>query len=225
MFCGKCGAQISEDTRLCPECGEMVSENQTDRKIVIENTERNNTMNRNMADNAAPMSTKSSSTGVSCPNCNSRNLHVTTENNTTSSGGGYSGGKGCLGFLLFGPLGLLCGSCGSKTTTTTTNKTFWVCQDCGNKFRNTQELMEESRRQYKVGLGGGIFFAVMTAFILAVWPFARADVGKSMDGFFIVFGLFCGVLALCLIALGLKSKNDYIAAKAQHEKNQSNANR
>jgi len=53
MFCGKCGAQISEDTRLCPECGEMVSENQTDRKIVNENTERNNTMSGNISDDAA----------------------------------------------------------------------------------------------------------------------------------------------------------------------------
>lgn len=65
-----------------------------------------------------------------CPVCGSTNLQVTTEKNT--SGGGYNAADGCCGYMLLGPLGLLCGACGSKVKTT--NKTFFVCMDCGKKF-------------------------------------------------------------------------------------------
>lgn len=65
-----------------------------------------------------------------CPKCGGNHLQVVNESNT--SGGGFSASNGCCGYILLGPLGLLCGTCGSKTKTT--NKTFFVCMDCGNKF-------------------------------------------------------------------------------------------
>ncbi len=70
------------------------------------------------------------SPGVCCPKCGGKNLQAVSESNTT--GGGYGAGKGCCGYILLGPLGLLCGACGSKAKTTT--KTFFVCMDCGHKF-------------------------------------------------------------------------------------------
>jgi DNA-directed RNA polymerase subunit M/transcription elongation factor TFIIS len=57
---------------------------------------------------------------VRCPKCGSTSV--------TASKSGFSGGKGCLGALLFGPLGVLCGSCGG-------NKMFSVCMKCGHKWR------------------------------------------------------------------------------------------
>ena len=43
--------------------------------------------------------------------------------------------------LMFGPCGLLCGNCGSSASTAQTkNKTFWICRDCGYKFRNLNDL-------------------------------------------------------------------------------------
>ena len=75
-------------------------------------------------------STINSNPSVCCPKCGSNNLQAVSESNTT--GGGYGAGKGCCGYILLGPLGLLCGACGSKSKTTT--KTFFVCMDCGNKF-------------------------------------------------------------------------------------------
>lgn len=36
----------------------------------------------------------------------------------------------CCGFILLGPLGLLCGACDSGVTT----HEFWICHDCGNQF-------------------------------------------------------------------------------------------
>lgn len=67
---------------------------------------------------------------MQCPNCGGRNCTLMTE--TTTKKDGYSAADGCCGLVLFGPLGLLCGACGSGEETKT--KTYWVCQNCGNKF-------------------------------------------------------------------------------------------
>ncbi|MGN0244235.1 MAG: hypothetical protein ACI4CT_09275 [Lachnospiraceae bacterium] len=75
-------------------------------------------------------SEKNISGGIQCPVCGSNHLQAVSESNTT--GGGYNAGNGCCGYILLGPLGILCGACGSKTKTT--NRTFFVCMDCGNKF-------------------------------------------------------------------------------------------
>lgn len=67
-----------------------------------------------------------------CPKCGDDHCQVVTE--TSGSTQGYGAGKGCLGALLFGPLGLACGLCGmgkGKTTSTT----YWICSRCGHKFK------------------------------------------------------------------------------------------
>lgn len=63
---------------------------------------------------------------MKCPNCGSERIQYSTH----TKGGGFSFFDSCCGFLIFGPLGLLCGSCGSGVTT----DEFWICQDCGKKF-------------------------------------------------------------------------------------------
>ena len=78
-----------------------------------------------------------------CPKCGSENLQAITEMNVSSHGKDFSGGKGCLGFLLFGPLGLLCGACGKGKRITTTNTTYWICHDCGHKFRDPSDVRKQ----------------------------------------------------------------------------------
>ncbi len=68
--------------------------------------------------------------GIKCPKCGSEDIQYAT--NTSS--GGISMFQSCCGFLLMGPLGLLCGACGSGTST----EEFWVCKSCGNKFSNRE---------------------------------------------------------------------------------------
>ena len=68
---------------------------------------------------------------VTCPRCGGRDCQPINEQYT--SGGGYDAGNGCCGYLLLGPIGLLCGACGSETKTT--NVLYWVCKNCGHKFR------------------------------------------------------------------------------------------
>ena len=84
-----------------------------------------------------------------CPNCGSDKLQITTETNTQTTGKNYSSGQGCLGYLMFGPLGLLCGSCGQKQKTTVTHTNYWVCSHCGNKFRNPNDIKADISKYIK----------------------------------------------------------------------------
>ena len=67
-----------------------------------------------------------------CPKCNSQNVQAISEVNSTYKGFGCC--KGTLGYLLFGPIGFLCGLIGMGKGRTTTEM-LWVCNNCGKRFR------------------------------------------------------------------------------------------
>lgn len=67
-----------------------------------------------------------------CPNCGSDQCQIVADTQVETKG--YGAGKGCCGFIIFGWVGLLCGLCGSGKTKSTTQH-YWVCHNCGNKFR------------------------------------------------------------------------------------------
>ena len=101
-----------------------------------------------------------------CPKCGNKNLQSTTETVTQTSGKNYSGTQGCLGLLLFGPMGLLCGLCGQGKTTNTNTTNYWVCPNCGHKFRSPDDIRKDKSNGsafmgIMVGLGlclGLLFF-------------------------------------------------------------------
>lgn len=66
-----------------------------------------------------------------CPKCGSTNLQIISD--TQTDGKDFSAEKGCCGWVLFGPIGLLCGACGEEKTTETTH--YWVCKNCGHKWK------------------------------------------------------------------------------------------
>ena len=68
---------------------------------------------------------------MKCPKCGSENCKFYTKTELNSSL--FSLDKACCGTIFLGPLGILCGLCGSNLSTTT--KEYWVCHDCGNKFK------------------------------------------------------------------------------------------
>ncbi len=67
---------------------------------------------------------------MKCPHCDSEDIQFATN----THGGGFSFFDSCCGFILMGPLGLLCGACGSGVST----KEFWICKNCGHKFSNKE---------------------------------------------------------------------------------------
>lgn len=68
---------------------------------------------------------------LKCPRCGGTNCTPIVE--TSTSGKSFSASKGCCGYIILGPLGLLCGACGRGQQTTST--TYWMCASCGNKFQ------------------------------------------------------------------------------------------
>ena len=184
MFCKYCGTQISDDAVFCEKCGRSTKEKE-DTKLT------NDT--EGLLSNRKPYIGE-----ICCPNCGSDQLQVISETSVKTSGGGYSGGKGCLGFLLFGPLGLLCGSCGQSQHTTTTNQTFFVCSKCGNKFRSPQELEKE-----KDTLKGAATFSIVLGIIVLVLFIIAANASNMLRYSSTGFMIFLYSLPSLLIFIGV----------------------
>ena len=76
---------------------------------------------------------------MKCPKCGSENIQFATR----TSGSPFSASDSCCGFLLLGPLGILCGLCGSDVST----EEFWVCRDCGKKFTEADVKAKEKEER------------------------------------------------------------------------------
>lgn len=76
---------------------------------------------------------------MKCPKCGSEKIQF----GSSTSGGGFSFSNSCCGYIMLGPLGLLCGACGSGTTT----EEFWICQECGNKFSNRESKKQQAKEE------------------------------------------------------------------------------
>ncbi len=137
-YCKRCGEALTEDGNRCGTCGSAVTLITPDTTVDLENY-------LGVQSSSGVAGTQKHGS-VYCPKCKSQKIQTIVESNTEGKGGGYGAGKGCLGWLLLGPLGLLCGACGSETKITTTSKTFFMCMDCGNKFRDAKELIEEKSK-------------------------------------------------------------------------------
>ncbi len=68
---------------------------------------------------------------MNCPRCGSDNCQIITE--TSTKGKDFSVGKGLCGAILAGPVGILCGFCGKGKQVSSSN--YWVCNNCGNKWK------------------------------------------------------------------------------------------
>lgn len=110
MYCKKCGIDIG-DANFCPNCG-------AEADVPVYNAEVVN-------DGYSP-----NYSGIGCPHCGGHNCQPMQE--TDVNGGGYDVGSGCCGYILFGPIGLLCGACGSEPRVS--HRNYWICKDCGRRF-------------------------------------------------------------------------------------------
>ncbi|MDD7218386.1 MAG: hypothetical protein PUI16_00035 [Clostridia bacterium] len=110
---------------------------------------------------------------MKCPNCGSDNCHYVS--NTKVHSRGFGTGEACCGFLLMGPIGLLCGLCGMDTDSTV--KEYWVCENCGNKFsqRKAEKYMKIEEQKLK-----NILFYREVQKKSVVEPF-ETEMGKRID--------------------------------------------
>jgi len=86
---------------------------------------------------------------MKCPKCGSERTHYVT--NTRSTGPSIT--NGCCGWIILGPVGLLCSFCGMGSET----EEYWICDECGKKFHAEQkgfiesigEIIEETAEEKK----------------------------------------------------------------------------
>ncbi len=71
------------------------------------------------------------STGLRCPCCGGQDIMPVSE--VSSKGKDFKAGDACCGYMICGPLGLLCGATGKGKQITT--NTYWMCKSCGSKFQ------------------------------------------------------------------------------------------
>lgn len=148
MKCKKCGTELTTE-QFCPNCGEPAN------------------FAPALPDEPADVAQQGAA-DFFCPYCGNNDLQAVVENNTITSGKDFSAGKGCLGALIFGPLGLLCGLCTKGKKTITTNKTYWACAKCGKKFRDLSELKKELASAKKIKKVMGILAPVLSVMMLAI---------------------------------------------------------
>ena len=142
MFCHKCGREIPTGSQFCPECGsKVIDQTQSTPLNGVEHVHQEPQAAEKTAIRSGPIKFEE---GV-CPKCGSHDCEIQVQQNVTGSGSNYSAGLGCIGFLLTGPFGLLCGLCGSGSKTITTHQSRWVCKKCGHQFLPRAELAANYR--------------------------------------------------------------------------------
>ena len=122
--CPACGNVVPADATACPSCG-FVSTNQHNTPLTTGSPDTSE-------EDARPRRERiERGTGggmeLKCPKCGSTNIQVAS----SMASKGFGAGKGCLGILLFGPFGWLCGLCGMGKGKT---KIIRVCMACGKHF-------------------------------------------------------------------------------------------
>ena len=129
---------MNDAAKFCPKCGNPCSDQN-------ERNDENNTYEIINPNNDV-YTPEVLTNRIFCPNCHSTNLQAIIENKFESSGGGYDVGAGCLGAMCLGWPGLLCGLLGSKQEIKSKNQTYWLCLNCGWKFKSQFDLAMEQRQ-------------------------------------------------------------------------------
>ncbi|MCF7932085.1 MAG: hypothetical protein K9K93_02845 [Acholeplasmataceae bacterium] len=108
--CGYCNQENADSAIYCVRCGESLDDFETKDTVdaVIDDTPK-----------------RSSEDDVRCPVCGSRDVHFVTVDQGTD----FRGDSACCGFLLFGPIGLLCGLAGNRDS-----RTVRKCMNCDHEF-------------------------------------------------------------------------------------------
>ena len=128
-----------------------------------------------------------------CPQCGSHNIAVTTE---SSVNGAVTSHHGAF----------------SSTHVSNTHRNFWMCADCGTKFRSIPSLEEEIKKTKSQPLIWAIFTAI--ALILTIYFFANSD-GLFTSFMFKAYGI---ASLICTILFGIfifVSKNKLTKLRAE----------
>ncbi len=112
-----------------------------------------------------------------CPNCRSTSITITTESSVTGGVTTHHGGF-------------------SSTHMSNEHRNFWVCSDCGTKFRNIQSLEEEIHRYRNTPM----IFVVLMVISVALFIYMYLKIQSDTFGFLLTF--YCFGAAIAAIVFG-----------------------
>ncbi len=128
-----------------------------------------------------------------CPNCKSSNIAITTESSVTGGLTTHHGGV-------------------SSTHMSNSHRNFWICSDCGTKFRNIQNLEEEIKRSKSTP----IVYTVLSIIGLIITIVLLMQISGSTFGF-IMYPFLAGssIATLVFIIFIFKSKSALSKMRAE----------
>lgn len=115
--CVYCGRESQDNNKFCHYCGEEFDSEtyQSSDKPDVE---------PEVIDAEPKKQHNHSKAPVRCPNCGSPEVFLMTRESN-----GFDASNACCGYIIFGPLGLLCGLSGERESLTTRK-----CKNCGYEF-------------------------------------------------------------------------------------------
>lgn len=171
MYCPKCGSANPDNSKFCCDCGAKLSAAAV---AAPPKGDRPRVPQRNLC----------------CPNCGSTQLIVTTDRDWGAAAlGGIAGAA--VGGVVSGAIG---------AASNLQQQTFFVCTDCGHRFRNPQELENEAKiygkRSILVSIVSGIMILLCLILIIAV----------DLVFLDIFFGSIAAIFVLCIIFMNIKAR-------------------
>lgn len=202
MFCNKCGNELPKGSLFCPKCGNRTMiESEKGPEIpgpIVKEPESPETQ--------PPVESKG---GSICPKCGSHNCEIQVQQNV-SGGSSYSAGLGCLGFLLTGPFGILCGLCGGSKATTT-HRSMWVCKNCGHQFRPKADAIKSVKMLCLMPL---VTFAIEIVLFLLLSPDSFVSAESFIAALELLLPPVIVVSAVCFFGIkSILNEQGYAAVK------------
>ncbi len=130
-----------------------------------------------------------------CPYCRSYNLNATTE---SSTGAALTTGHGNM----------------AVTTVSNTHRDFWICGDCGRKFRNPHSMDEEIKKNRQSSTVCRVFGLLFLVFVIM---FVVSALGGGF-GVFIGFFAIPSTLIATIVFLYFSDNHKKKAMKLEEEK-------
>ena len=179
---------------FCSKCGQQIEENSPFCSKCGNPTGAKSPV----ANNVSQQVRSGAANKLHCPNCKSHNISITTE---SSVSGAVTTSYGNM----------------AATSVSNTHRNFWICTDCGTKFRNIQNLEEEIAKTRKsqtivkvVSIIAIIIFVLMLVMLLDN-PFMVLFLGSFMFVSFVVaIVCFCFIFVYGKRARKMEAERDYL---------------
>lgn len=165
MFCRFCGTENDDAYHHCKKCGKplgFVQKQQEEKSIAVLGQPKKETFGIHGGER------------IECPFCGADSQRCQPIAKADAQFiTGFNFWTGCCGFLLLGPFGALCGSCGGSSAKNN-SATYWVCNQCGKEFMSKQSAISNAEKAVGASMAYSFFLALSIPFLWEIsgmiWP-------------------------------------------------------